>query len=148
MSDTTDGGAHHPSGGRVQIGIVVTDLARMMDFYTDILGLTHFRDVPFSGGTLFGGGTVKMLVLGDAGIKLLSFDEPLQLANPPGGIGGGATGLRYVTVEVDSVAATVDRCAAAGCSIPMPLFEFEEGAPVAVVEDPEGNWVELIQALR
>ena len=60
----------------------------MMDFYTDILGLTHFRDVPFSGGTLFGGGTVKMLVLGDAGIKLLSFDEPLPLANPPGGPGG------------------------------------------------------------
>ena len=120
----------------------------MMDFYTDILGLTHFRDVPFSGGTLFDGGTVKMFVLGDAGIKLLSFDEPLRLANPPGGLGGGATGLRYLTVEVDSVAATVDRCAAAGCSIPMPLFEFEEGAPVAVVEDPEGNWVELIQPLR
>ncbi len=147
MSDTT-GRAEHPSGGRVQIGIVVTDLVRMMDFYTDILGLTHFRDVPFGGGELFGGGTVKMLVLGDAGIKLLSFDEPLRLANPAGGLGGGATGLRYVTVEVDSVAATVDRCAAAGCSIPMPLFEFEEGAPVAVVEDPEGNWVELIQPRR
>jgi glyoxylase I family protein len=126
------------TGGRVHVGIVVTDLARMTGFYTDILGLTHFRDVPISGGTL------KHFVLGDASVKLLSFSEPPQLSNPPGGPTGGATGLRYLTVEVDSVAATVDRCAAAGCSIPMPLFDYE-GAPVAIVEDPEGNWVELIQ---
>jgi hypothetical protein len=25
------------------------------------------------------------------------------------------------------------------------LFEFEPGVVVAIVEDPEGNWVELIQ---
>jgi catechol 2,3-dioxygenase-like lactoylglutathione lyase family enzyme len=148
MSDTPHKGAQHPKGGRIQVGIVVSDLARMTDFYTDILGLTYFRDVPFSGGPSFGGGTVKMLVLGDAAIKLMSFDEPPRLAIPPGGIGGGASGLRYVTVEVDSVAATVDRCAAAGCSVPIPPFEFEKGAPVAVVEDPEGNWVELIQGVR
>ena len=30
----------------------------------------------------------------------------------------------------------------------MPLYEFEEGVPVAIVEDPEGNWVELIQQVR
>jgi catechol 2,3-dioxygenase-like lactoylglutathione lyase family enzyme len=136
MSDTPGG-----NGGRVQIGIVVTDLARMTDFYVDILGLTHFRDVPISGGTL------KQFVLGDASVKLLSFDERPQLSNPPGGPGGGATGLRYLTVEVDNVAAIADHCAAAGCSIPMPLFEYE-GAPVAIVEDPEGNWVELIQQAR
>jgi catechol 2,3-dioxygenase-like lactoylglutathione lyase family enzyme len=130
------------NGGRIQIGIVVTDLARMTGFYTDILGLTHFRDVPFPGGTL------KMFVLGDACVKLLSFEAPPQLANPPGGPGGGATGLRYLTVEVDNVAAMADRCAAAGCSIPVPLYEFEEGVPVAIVEDPEGNWVELIQQVR
>ena len=133
MSDTPGG-----NGGRVQIGIVVTDLARMTAFYTDVLGLTHFRDVPI------GGGTLKQFVLGDASVKLLSFDEPPQLASPPGGPAAGATGLRYLTVEVDNVAATVDRCAEAGSSIPMPLFDFE-GAPVAIVEDPEGNWVELIQ---
>ncbi len=136
MSDTPGG-----HGGRVQIGIVVTDLDRMTGFYTDILGLTHFRDVPISGGTL------KQFVLGDASVKLLSYDEPPQLANPPGGPVAGATGLRYLTVEVDNVAATADSYAVAGCSIPMPLFDYE-GAPVAIVEDPEGNWVELIQQVR
>ena len=27
----------------------------------------------------------------------------------------------------------------------MPVFEYAPGMPVAMVEDPEGNWVELIQ---
>ena len=30
--------------------------------------------------------------------------------------------------------------------VPVALFEYQPGMPIAVVEDPDGNWVELIQA--
>jgi catechol 2,3-dioxygenase-like lactoylglutathione lyase family enzyme len=129
------------NGGRVQVGIVVCNLAPMIEFYTEVLGLTHFRDIAIPGGTL------KQFVLGDASVKLVSFDVPPELANPSGGSAGGARGLRYLTIEVDDVAATVGQCTAAGCEVSMPLFEYE-GAPVAIVQDPEGNWVELIQPPR
>jgi predicted enzyme related to lactoylglutathione lyase len=42
----------------------------------------------------------------------------------------------------------VQRCVAAGRAVPMPTCEFQPGVPVAIVEDPEGNWVELAQPLR
>jgi catechol 2,3-dioxygenase-like lactoylglutathione lyase family enzyme len=128
------------NGGRFQVGIVVgSDLPKMIEFYTDIMGFTHIGDVEVPRGT------VMRYVLGESGLKLVTFDEPPQLANPPGG--PTARGLRYLTVEVANVAATVGRCAAFGCDVPMPLFE-HDGAPIAIVADPEGNWVELIEAMR
>jgi catechol 2,3-dioxygenase-like lactoylglutathione lyase family enzyme len=125
------------SGGRFQVGIVVGgDLSRMIEFYTEIMGFEHFADVPVPGGT------VMRYVLGESGLKLVTFDEVPELASPPGGT--SVTGLRYLTVEVASVAATVERCTAFGCDVPMPLFE-HGGMPVAIVADPDGNWVELIE---
>ena len=138
MKDTPGG-----NGGRVQIGIVVTDLTRMTGFYTDIVGLTHF-----------GGCTFPWRDVEDVRARRRMRQTALlrQVAStrrkPPGGAGGGATGLRYLTVDIDNVATMADRSAAAGCSIPMLLYEFEEGVPVVIVEDPEGNWVELIQQVR
>jgi catechol 2,3-dioxygenase-like lactoylglutathione lyase family enzyme len=126
------------NGGRFQVGIVVgSDLQKMIAFYTDIMGFQHFGDVAVPGGT------VMRYVLGECGLKLVTFDEPPRLTNPPGG--PTASGLRYLTVEVADVAATVRRCTALGCEVPMPPFEYE-GAPIAIVADPEGTWVELIQS--
>jgi predicted enzyme related to lactoylglutathione lyase len=76
---------------------------------------------------------------------LLRFEEAPSLANPPGGMMGGATGLRYLSLQVDDVTQGVERCVAAGCDVPIPTFEFQPGLQVAIVEDPEGNWVELTQ---
>jgi catechol 2,3-dioxygenase-like lactoylglutathione lyase family enzyme len=125
------------NGGRFQVGIVVGgDVSRMVEFYADILGFRHFRDIPIAGGT------VKQYVLGESSLKLMTFERPVELANPPGG--PNAVGLRYLTIEVPSVVRTVDRCLALGCEVPMPTFEYE-GSPLAIVNDPQGTWIELIE---
>src|SRR5580704_9677105 len=113
-------------GGRFQVGIVVRDLGQMVDFYGDLLGLEYLGDLEVPGGLM------KRFVLGDAGLKLVAFNEAPTVADAPGGPGAGVSGLRYVTVEVSDVAETVERCVLAGRSVPMPLFEYEPGFPVAI----------------
>ena len=126
-------------GGRFQVGIVVKDASSMVDFYEGILGFEHLEDLRVPGGVL------KRFVLHDAGLKLLALDDAPAEGSAPGGPMGGAAGIRYLTVEVEDVVATVERCVAAGRAVPMSVFEHAPGVPVAIVEDPDGNWVELIQ---
>jgi catechol 2,3-dioxygenase-like lactoylglutathione lyase family enzyme len=124
--------------GQIEAGIVVADLEAMTSFYGDVLGLEHVNDDTGPGRIL------RRFMRGGGAVKLLAFDEPPAVANPPNGM-MGATGLRYLTIEVDDVQKAVERCAAAGRNVPVAPFEFAPGQMVAVVEDPEGNWVELAQ---
>lgn len=134
MADT-----HAVGSAKVEVGVVVRDAPTMAAFYGDVLGLEYVGDLDFPGGTM------RRYAHGDAVVKLVSTDEPPALANPPGGPAGGASGLRYLTVLVDDVEAMTQRCLGAGHAVPVPTFEFEPGTFVALVEDPEGNWVELAQ---
>ena len=122
----------------VEVGLVVRDLEASTRFYGQTLGLVHIGDLPLPDGEM------KRFAHGDAVVKLLRFDDVPSSA-PSGGPTAGIAGLRYLTLQVDDVAAMVDQCAAAGFSVAVPVFEFERGVPVGIVEDPDGNWVELIQ---
>ena len=134
MAERTDVGT-----AKVEVGIVVRDADAMAGFYRDVVGLEYVGDLDFPGGTM------QRFAHGDAVVKLVRTEEPPQLTNPPLGPAGGASGLRYLTLQVDSVEAGVARCLAAGRSVPVPMFDFQPGVPVAIVEDPEGNWIELVQ---
>ena len=109
----------------------------MFDFYSQVLGLEYLGDLEIPGILM------KVFALGDAFLKLLVLDEP-PMSGSPGGWAAGVAGLRYLTIQVRDVAETVERCVRAGLSVPMPAFEYEPGLAVAVVEDPDGNSVELI----
>ena len=39
----------------------------------------------------------------------------------------------------------VEQCAAAGCPVPVAPREIRPGTRIAMVEDPDGNWVELLE---
>lgn len=127
-------------GGRLQVGIVVRELDPMVDFYAGVLGLDHVGDLRLPDMLM------KRFTLGDAGLKLLAYDDPPTMGSQPGGPSARTAGLRYLTVEVPDVAAAVTRCLTAGRTVTVPTFVHEPtGATVAIVEDPEGNWVELVQ---
>jgi len=123
----------------IDIGLVTGNIDAMTTFYRDTLGLEieAVLDMP-------GGMTMTRLVCGTTIIKLVTLPSTPQPANPPGGIAGG-TGIRYFTISVDNLAAAVDECSAAGCNIPVPIRESRPGVNIAMVEDPDGNWVELLQ---
>jgi catechol 2,3-dioxygenase-like lactoylglutathione lyase family enzyme len=124
---------------KVEVGIVVRDAQAMAEFYEGVLGLEFVGDLDFAGGTM------RRFAHGDAVVKLVSTAEPPDLTNPPDGPAGNASGLRYLTLRVDNVEETLQRCLGAGRRVPVSTFEFQPGVFVALVEDPEGNWVELVQ---
>ena len=91
-------------GGRFQVGIVVRDPDRMVDFYEGLLGFTYVENVQVPGVL------IKRFVLGDAGLKLLVLDEGAAQPNVPGAPTGGVAGIRDLTIAVDDVSETVERC--------------------------------------
>jgi catechol 2,3-dioxygenase-like lactoylglutathione lyase family enzyme len=121
----------------IDLGIVVKDAAASLAFYRDVLGFEDLGESPMPGGTM------HRLVCGTSQIKLVSpRREPAAMA-PPGGI-GGATGYRYWTISVSNLADVVAACEAANVPIAVPITELRPGITIAIVEDPDGNWVEFL----
>lgn len=122
----------------IDLGIVTKNGDAMLKFYKDVLGFSHEGDMPMPGG-----GLMHRLKCGDSLIKIVTLknDPPAEAA--PGGI-QGATGYRYWTISVSNMAEVLKTCAEAGCKIAVPETEIRPGIKIAMVEDPDGNWVELL----
>lgn len=124
----------------IDLGIVTTDAEPLLKFYRDTLGLAEEgkMDMP-------GGGKMVRLNCGTTTVKIVvNAKEPAGSA-PPGGI-GGATGYRYFTISVSNLVEATDECAAAGYKVVVPPTEIRAGITISMIEDPDGNWVELLQA--
>ena len=122
----------------IDIGIVVRDPETALTFYRDVLGLEHIDDLARPGEV------IRRLRWGNATVKLRCPESPPSASNPGGGSPGG-TGIRYLTLAMADVSATLARCVEAGHRVAMPETQTESGLKYAFVEDPEGNWVELLQ---
>ena len=122
----------------IDLGIVTSDGPAMTAFYGETLGLAHVGEFKMGGGTV-----MQRYQCGDSVLKVvvLPADAPAKAA--PGGI-NGATGYRYFTITVGDITAAVETCEAAGATIAVPVTELRPGIVIAMVEDPDGNWVELL----
>jgi catechol 2,3-dioxygenase-like lactoylglutathione lyase family enzyme len=123
----------------VDVGIVVRDRDAALHFYRDVLGLDHVGQTPAPGG-----GTIERLQCGTSTIKLMSHPTVPEQSNPPGGL-FAATGIRYWTIFVSNLEEMVRACEAAGRPVAMPITEIRPGVSIAIVEDPDGNWVEFLR---
>jgi catechol 2,3-dioxygenase-like lactoylglutathione lyase family enzyme len=130
-----DGGAIR--SGEVEVGLVVSDLQASLTFYGELLGLEYVGDVALPGMVQ------KRFLRGDAVVKLIYFDEQPDVTTPPGRPEPGQLGLRYLSVKVPDVVQTVEQWVGRGGTVAVPLFEWEPGVHIAVIEDPDGIWVEL-----
>jgi catechol 2,3-dioxygenase-like lactoylglutathione lyase family enzyme len=124
----------------LQVGIVPRNLESSLRFYRDSLGLPYTGSRPALEGRLIhlfecDGGIVKLLEQ-PAGVG--SPDE----ASPPGPY-HRATGVRWVTWNVDDIDETVKRCGDA--PVQLPVTELRPGLRVAILEDPDGNAIELVE---
>jgi catechol 2,3-dioxygenase-like lactoylglutathione lyase family enzyme/uncharacterized protein YndB with AHSA1/START domain len=122
----------------LDVGIVVRDLDAAVRFYHDTLGLPLDRSFPTDSGA------VHPLVCGAARLKLVELAVVPADANPRGGI-QGATGLRYLTLYVEDLDDVLARCRAAATPVSAPKTEVAPGIFTAVVEDPDGSLIELVQ---
>ncbi len=123
----------------VDLGIVTKDAEPLIKFYRDTLGLKPDGEMDMGGG-----GHMTRLSCGTTTIKIVVNGKEPENVAAPGGL-GGATGYRYFTISVDNLEEVTAECDAAGYTISVPPTEIRKGVTISMIQDPDGNWVELLQ---
>jgi catechol 2,3-dioxygenase-like lactoylglutathione lyase family enzyme len=125
----------------IDLGIVTTNGPAMLAFYRDVLGFKHEGDVAMEASGIK---VMHRLWFGNSLIKLVvPVRDPKAIA-VPGGI-PGATGYRYWTMTIDNLDQVLSDIGAAGHKIVRARTEIRPGIAIAIVEDPDGNWVEFLE---
>ena len=124
----------------IDLGIVVKDSDASLAFYRDTLGFEPAGDNPMPGGM-----HMWRLMCGTSMIKLVKSERGPKAEAPLGGI-NGANGYRYWTISVSNLDELVAQCEAGGYKVAVPVTEIRPGTSIAIVEDPDGNWVEFLKA--
>jgi len=140
--------------GDIQIGVVVSDLERSVNFYTNVLGMVEAggfsidddfgRRSGLSGGKPF---DVVILKTSDspsaAEFKLMSFSN--GKVPRAGQYIQDDIGMQYITLFVNDMNGVVERLKAAGVEFlgetPVSL---DDGRRFVLIKDPNGIFVELI----
>lgn len=121
----------------IDLGVVVAELDTSIAFYRDLLGFADEGETPMPGG-----GRMRRLRCGDSLIKLVApSSEPPSKAAPGGP--AAATGYRYFTISASNLEEICDTCRGAGRTVVVPPTQLRPGVRIAMVEDPDGNWVEF-----
>ena len=124
----------------IDLGLVTTNLDAMKAFYHGTLGLPLEAELELPGGA-----HMTRLLAGESVVKLVVQPKTPGGANPPGGL-AAATGIRYFTITISGLDAAVDACKADGYAVPVGPVAVRPGINIAMIEDPDGNWVELLEA--
>ena len=121
----------------VDIGVFVRDIDACLKFYCDDLGLPKVGEIEFPGGR-----TQHRIQLGPSLLKLMQFANDAPPAGPRGLL--AQAGIRYITLVVPDVSALVKELEAKGLTFVVPLQKSPSGRWIAMIEDPEGNTLELL----
>ena len=123
----------------MQIGIVPCDLQKSLAFYRDLMGFSYVGAVP-----VIEGRTLHMFEVDGGILKLL--EQSTETPTPSAHLAGpfaAVTGVRWITFDVADLDAVVARCT--GQRFQMPVTELRPGLRVCIVEDCDGNAVELVE---
>jgi catechol 2,3-dioxygenase-like lactoylglutathione lyase family enzyme len=126
----------------IDLGIVVKDADAALRFYRDTLGFRDQGTMPMPGG-----GTMYRLLCGTSLIKLVALAQAPPATAPPGGI-QGSTGYRYWTISLSNLDDVAAACSSAGYRLAVKPREIRPGIRIAMIEDPDGNWVELLETAQ
>ena len=126
----------------IDLGIVTTNGDAMLSFYRDVLGFKHEGDIAMEH---VGIKVMHRLWFGNSLIKIVVPVQAPGASSAPGGIQGG-TGYRYWTMTIANLDEVLSAVEAAGQKVVWPRREVRPGVVIGMVEDPDGNWVEFIQA--
>lgn len=159
-------GAHRSHGAEeefprttIDLGTVVTDVAKSVKFYTDAIGFTEVQGFSVAGdycekvGLTAGKGLdIRVLALGtgESATKLKLMQIPgVEVKQSANEYIHSQTGFRYLTIFVADTNAVLERLKKAGVKpiaqgtqeLPKPL---PQGVYLTIVRDPDGNFVELV----
>lgn len=124
---------------QLDIGLVSADIAGPTRFYHEVLGfpLAGSIDIPSVG-------QVTRFQVGNSILRILVPIAAPARSLAEGGF-SGTIGIRYLALKIANLAETVDRVAAAGFAVAVPIRTLRPGVQVALVEDADGNTVELME---
>ncbi len=143
----------------IDLGMVVSDLQKSLDFYTQAIGFQQVEGFAVPGDVLGAAGLtdnqplkVHVLVLGDGeqATKLKLMQVPgVQTKAADNAFIHSQFGFRYLTIFVQDTTAAMERLAKNGVKPlakgPVELPEsLAKGVFLTVVKDPDGNLVELV----
>lgn len=123
----------------IDLGVLVRDVDACLKFYCDDLGLKKVAELPFPGNR-----TMHRIQIGDTVLKLMQYHDGAPPAGPRGL--GTQAGIRYFTISVKDLRGIIKDLEAKGRTFTVPLREARPGVWIAMLEDPEGNTVELLEA--
>jgi len=140
--------------GAVDLGIVASDGERAMAFYRDVLGFEPEYTVPLpNGGTMYRmlcGDTIFKIMVPDASVGR-SPETPEQPEFDDAQTVMGLVqrtcalpGIRFITIWISNLQEVVDACKAFGSRVVHDVQLSRPGVVIAVVEDPDGNWIEFV----
>ena len=123
----------------LDVGLVSYNGTSMLGFYSQILGFEKIGEVPFPGL-----GVVNKFKCGLSQIKILVLENPPKNENARGDF-TISSGYRYCTLNVRNLLDIVEDCTNNNHIVQTAPREIREGVTVAIIEDPDGNLIELMQ---
>ena len=123
----------------LDIGIIVIDSVAMRAFYERVLDIPFLETVELPGH-----GVITKLSYGESVIKLLALDTRPAIADKYMEY-RAMTGIRYFSLNVLDLRKVVEQCRETGAKIITDIVSPRPGILAAMVQDPEGNAVEIIQ---
>lgn len=133
-------------------GFVVKDLERSLEFYRDVVGMKLVRLIERTGNPIsqvvgYPNCHLKIALVsaGDGGhmLELLQYVQPSSADRPTeerSVIGGS-----HLAVEVDDIQQTYQDLLDRGAQKLNPPVDVAPGRTACYLQDPEGNWLELLE---
>ena len=123
---------------RLEAGIVTGDIAELSRFYCEALDFSVEKVLSLSQGEVY------RLVRDAAQLKLFQPTDPREPA-PPLNVWHERVGWAYAALYVTDVASEVSRVLEQGGAVLTDVTNHRPGACYALVTDPDGNVLELLQ---
>ncbi|OCC25735.1 bleomycin resistance protein [Croceicoccus estronivorus] len=123
----------------LEVGLVSNDIEGQTRFYSETLGLPVEGNVEIPQV-----GRITRFRAGGSVLRVLVPLTPAAGASREGGF-AGTEGIRYIALKVSNLAELVQRVTDAGFNVVIPIRTLRPGVDVALVEDSDGNTIELME---
>jgi catechol 2,3-dioxygenase-like lactoylglutathione lyase family enzyme len=132
-------------------GFVVRDRAAALTFYRDALGLDVVSEYERQGAAIdrvvgYEGTHLKSALLDLGGghmLELIQYVSPSPEARPTDE--RNVIGAAHIAMLVKDIASLSEKLVAAGAAVINPPTELAPGRLACYLQDPDGNWLELVQ---
>ena len=137
--------------GMNHTGFVVSDLEKSVAFYRDIVGLKAMEIRERDGGPISHilGYENTHIRIGELQYGDGHMIELIQYVHPPGVERPSSErnffGAAHIAFEVDDINATYEHMVSNGAQKLNPPMELVPGKKGCYLQDPDGNWVELLE---